>query len=63
MNKYTVAYVIRNSSRHFLSPATGWNNISGARIFENFYEAKAVSERYTNAQIRPILLKARKRWV
>jgi hypothetical protein len=61
MNKYTVAYVIRNSSRHFLSPSTGWKDISNSRIFENFYEAMAVSERYTNAQIRPILLKARKR--
>jgi len=59
MNKYTVAYVVRNPSRHFLGK--GWNSLSTARVFENFYEASAVSERYSGAEVRPILLKIRKR--
>lgn len=58
MNKYTVAYVVRNPSRHFLS-GEGWNNISTARVFDNFYEASAVSERYRGAHVRPILVRPR----
>lgn len=61
MNKYTVAYVVRNNSRHFLSAGQGWTNLSESRVFDNFYEASAVSERYRGAHVRPILVRPSKK--
>ena len=60
---YDTAYVIRNTSRRFLtnSETNSWGAIGESQIFDNYFAAREVAGRISGAGVRHVMLKPVKR--
>lgn len=60
---YDTAYVIRNTSRRFLtnSETNSWGAIGESQLFDNYFAAREVAGRIAGAGVRHVMLKPVKR--
>ena len=56
---YGTAYVVRNTSRHFLTSTStnAWGIIGESQLFDNYYAAREVAGRFKGASVRHVMLK------